>query len=225
MKRNIFVILSCLTAALSFGALWLLLSDKLHGYPDKYRLAAILAIPIFAIIAIICCIIQSVLKNKEWKKFQSEHPEEAYTIQQQVQAKNLNNVSDYDIYQLSVIRGKIGSIFGRIIAAVLLTAFGGGNVFISYIWVSYSWFFIKLTRNYIIGIVICLISVIYFADKITSLPEPWMTISATALIAGAFIIDLINIIWYIVLKNKIKKAKMAIRKLSREEKIAFRNAK
>lgn len=225
MKRIIFVILSCVTAFLSAGALGLFVSDYFHDYPDQYRLATMLAIPIFALISIVCYIIQSVMKDKEWKKYQAEHPEEAQRIKQQIHDRAVNSVGDYDLYQLGVLRGRIVSIFGRIIVSAVITGLLGGNILISYIWVSYCWFFIKLTRNYIIGIVACLICVYYFADKFSSLPQPWFTIWSLALIGSAFIIDLVNIIRYIALKRKIAKAGMAIRKLSREEKIAFRNAK
>ena len=224
MKRSIFIVLCCISTVLSVGALLLLMSDRLYGYPDQYRLAVILAIPVFALIAIICYIIQSVLKDKEWKKFQAEHPEQAQTVREQLYAQAQNAVGDFDLYQLSILRGKIGSIFGRILAAVLISSFSG-DVLIWYIWVSYGWFFIKRTRNYIIGIVACFLSFLYFAEKISGLPAPWNDIMTFVLIGGAFIIDLINVIRYIALKHKITKAGMTIRKLSKEEKMAFRNAK
>lgn len=228
MKRFIFIALSCVSTALAAIALGILVSGKIQEYPDQYRLVNILAIPIFALTAIICYIVQSVMKDIEWKKYKAEHPEEAKLIQQQRNAQAVsaaNSVGDYDIYRLSVLRGSIASIFGRILVSVLLAAFVGTGVLIWYIWVSYTWFFIKLTRNYIIGIGVCLFCVYYFADKYGNFPQPWATISAAAFICGVFVIDLINIIRYIALKNKIRKAGTAIKRLSREQKKAFRNAK
>lgn len=229
MKRTVFIILSVIGALVSicmFAVVFCkdLAEMLLVKFPTLTLLPFLIAACVAALFSIICYIIQSVIKSVEWKKYQKEHPEEAHEIRQQMIAETSNSIGNYQLYQLADLRSKIFSIFGRcLVAAILNGVFQMDGVLIMYFWVSYSWFFIKLTGNYLIGIIVCIAAFIWGATKISTLPEPWGAIAAVVLILGIFIVDLVNIIRYIALRVKITKNGMKIRKLTRDEMKMYRN--
>ncbi len=233
MKRAIFIVISCISALIAIGLLFLIvnvdMTDKfLLHFPSLTRLSILIGIGASALVSILCYIIQSVMKDLEWKKYQKEHPEEASIMRQQMQAAAQNSITDYHLFQLVDLRNKVLSIFGRGIFAALLSI-TGIDPMASYIIISYCWFFIKLTGNYIIGIIAAFISciaLIYYVDKyLSQLPQQVTEIIVLLMIFGIFIIDFVNVIRYLALKSKIAKAGLKIRKLSKEEMSMYRNTR
>lgn len=120
-------------------------------------------------------------------------------------------VVEVDLSTLSSLESSIWSIGGRWIVSFLISfLLSMGSVFIIYIWVSLAWFFIKLTHNYLIGIVVCAISMAALFDKISNMSGAVNLIATFALVFGCFIIDIINVIRYIRLKTKLKKMGITI---------------
>ena len=233
MKRTVFIILSVISALVCIGSLMAMLNEdtmqKISQYlPGMDTGKLLITMGISGLLAVICYIVQSVMKDLEWKRFQKEHPEQAEAIRQQKQIDTANSVTDYDFYQLSELQSKIGSILGRGVFAALLSVTGVG-VTASYLIISYCWFFIRLTRNYLIGLIAAVLSfyaLLNYADRLLKqLPEKIGNIVMFMMFFGIFIIDIVNIIRYLVLKGKIKKAGIAVRKLSKEEMRMYRTAK
>ncbi len=233
MKRTVFIILSVISALVCIGSLMAMLNkdtmQKISQYlPGMDTGKLLITMGISGLLAVICYIVQSVMKDLEWKRFQKEHPEQAEAIRQQKQIDTANSVTDYDFYQLSELQSKIGSILGRGVFAALLSVTGVGLT-ASYLIISYCWFFIRLTRNYLIGLIAAALSfyaLLNYADRLLKqLPEKIGNIVMFMMFFGIFIIDIVNIIRHLVLKGKIKKAGIAVRKLSKEEMRMYRTAK
>ncbi len=132
-------------------------------------------------------------------------------VQNNNAAAGTPTVVEVDLGTLSSLESSIWSIGGRWIVSFLISfLLSMGSVFIIYIWVSLAWFFIKLTHNYLIGIVVCVISMAALFDKISNMSGAVNLIATFALVFGCFIIDIINVIRYIRLKTKLKKMGITI---------------
>ncbi len=136
-------------------------------------------------------------------------------------------MDDYELYELQCAKRKISSIFLRIIIALFAMFFISPNsrnivssFFIAYILVSWCWFFVRITGNWIIGIVASWIVPILaygkIIEKFQDNPQK-AELYAYILLLAVFIIDVINIIRYFVLKSNLIKNNIAIRRLSRDE--------
>lgn len=196
-------------------------------WATAYTLELLIGVAVFGLMFVVCFIIKSIMDAKEKKRMLEEHPDMVHYQNHQKIVHSENMMSEYKLYELQTLRGKLGSIIGRLIVAVLLSmALSGGGmgmILIDYILVSWCWFFVKLTRNWIIGIVVAIFALLYFGDKVQNMEngEFW----AGVMLIGVFVIDLINLIRYISLRVSITKAGMNIRRLTREEMKNYRNYK
>ncbi len=138
-------------------------------------------------------------------------------------------MDEYKLYQLQVLGGKLTSIIGRCVAAFLLTAFMGGmnplTFMVFYIWASWCWIFVKAMGNWIIGIVVAVAAVFLAMHYISKQPENIANILMFLLLFGIIILDIINIIRYIVLRVGIVRDGIKIRRLSRQEMKSYKESK
>ena len=130
------------------------------------------------------------------------------------------------MYELQCLKGKIRSIIGRLLVSLVIASFLNnisiGGVLITYIMVSWYWIFVRITRNWIIGIILGFIAFLFCADRISNMSGQKSNIWAFVLLFGLIIIDFINIIRYFSIKAHIIKDGITIRKLSREEMRRYR---
>ncbi|MBR6580943.1 MAG: hypothetical protein IKK66_06555 [Ruminococcus sp.] len=124
-----------------------------------------------------------------------------------------------NIYQLEILRGRITSIIGRGVAAVLLGLLMKAThpliFMVFYILVSWVWIFVKATRNWIIGIVAAVVAIYVISGYISEQPETKGTILAIIFLFGLIIYDIINIIRYISLKGRMTKEEIEARRMSK----------
>lgn len=124
-----------------------------------------------------------------------------------------------NIYQLEILRGRITSIIGRGVAAVLLGLLMKAThpliFMVFYILVSWVWIFVKATRNWIIGIVAAVVAIYVISGYISEQPETKGTILAIIFLFGLIIYDIINIIRYISLKGRMTKEEIEVRRMSK----------
>lgn len=227
MARIFFTVISIISAILS-ALTFAVVYKQLIDIPEEYEIAVIAAIPLFALISVICLFIQSGLRQKNEKQYRAENPAEGSLIRQEMIAENSYEMES-SLFQLQVLKGKISGIIGRVIAAILLgTLLGNGSVltfFLMYIIVSYCWIFIKATGNYIIGIVAFILVMYGVLEGVLEKAGDKQEIIAAALLLGVFVIDIANIIRFFALRVKITNAGMKIRRLSREEMKVYYNKK
>lgn len=130
-------------------------------------------------------------------------------------------MDEYKLYELQCLKGKISSIMGRVAVSIILSFLLHSNspneIMIMYILVSWYWFFVKFTRNWIIGIVLGFIAFFLCAERISNMSEQKSNIWAFIFLFGVIIIDIINIIHYIILRTTLIKNGIFIRKISRDE--------
>ncbi|MBP3796406.1 MAG: hypothetical protein J6I46_01350 [Ruminococcus sp.] len=223
MKRSVFIIISLISVLLAAGMIYNLLK-RMIDIPQKYEMAAILSIPILLLIAVISYYIQSHIRSKQEETFRLENGAEG-NIMRGSMIRTATNTMETSLFELQILGRKIGGIVGRILVSILLGLFMGRGTFsmflINYIIVSYCWIFIKATRNYLIGIVAFLLFLLVGLEKITEKFGDKQEFILVVLILGVFVIDIINIIRYIVLRIRITKAGGTIRRLSREEMRAY----
>ena len=132
-------------------------------------------------------------------------------------------MDEYKLYQLWELKGKVKSIFGRILVTFII-GFATGNfslisLILIYIIISWCWTLVKITGNWLIGIVstfICLF-VVYYKISTLDINEQKAEIIMTVLLLAVIVFDIINIIRYFTLKTSVIKNGMEIRKLSRAE--------
>jgi hypothetical protein len=131
------------------------------------------------------------------------------------------------LYQLELLRGKISSIIGRGIAAVLLALIVKAShpllVLVLYIIVSWVWIFVKATGNWLIGVAGALIAFFVFGDYISKQPENRANILAIVFTFGLVVYDAINIIKYVTLKGSLAKEGIEARRMSKQEMQNYKN--
>ena len=132
-------------------------------------------------------------------------------------------VDEYKLYQLWELKGKTKSIFGRLLVTFVIgfamSNFSLMSLILIYIMISWCWTLVKVTGNWLIGIVstfVCLF-VIYYKVSTLNISEEKAEILMAVLLLSVIIFDIINIIRYFSLKTSIIKNGMEIRKLSRAE--------
>lgn len=130
-------------------------------------------------------------------------------------------MDEYKLYELQKLKGKISSIIGRFLVSLILSFLlhndSPNGIMIMYIMVSWYWIFVKLTGNWIIGIVLGFVAFALCAERISNMSGQKSNIWAFILLFGLIIIDIINVIRYFVLKAHIIKEGISIRRLSRAE--------
>ncbi len=136
-------------------------------------------------------------------------------------------MDDYKLYEFQCVKGKISSIILRIIIALgimFLTDSNSRNIVSSflvvYIIVSWCWLFVRITGNWIIGIIAACVIPILTYDKIIEKYQdnPQQAEFMTyILLLAVVIVDVINIIRYFVLKSSLIKNGITIHRLSKAE--------
>ncbi|MDE5770296.1 MAG: hypothetical protein K2I06_01515 [Ruminococcus sp.] len=130
-------------------------------------------------------------------------------------------MDEYKLYELQCLRGKISSIIGRFVVSLVLSFLlhndSTNGIMIMYIMVSWYWIFVKLTGNWIIGIILGFVAFALCAERISNMSGQKSNVWAFILLFGLIIIDVINVIRYFVLKTIIIKDGISIRRLSKAE--------
>lgn len=146
-----------------------------------------------------------------------------------------NEILSYELYRLEVIKGRVLSIIGRVIATIILIFSTGmyvgyKNMELSsiilicicfYVLVSDTWLCIKATGNWIIGIIAFIVMIFAFA-KLIELGTIG-NIVGMFLLVGIFFIDIYNIFMYIKQKTKVVAMGIKMRKISRKELKYYKN--
>lgn len=125
------------------------------------------------------------------------------------------------IVKLAELRSKIGAIPGKLLVTILIMegmfwhfswdafteniAGSLGVTVIMYGLISYFWLCVKLTHNWLIGIVFAIILFFIFMINIDKMGDTASTIITIAICFGGTILDVLNIIRYFVLKRKLIK--------------------
>ena len=194
---------SVLLAVLTF----LVLYKHLIDIPEKYEAAVITAVPVLVLIAVISLFISSSLRRRE--TISDDCPTgEILVVRIAENGQNSLRNDVYAVNQLNILRGKLAGILGRIVVSALITILLVRDIpvmFIPiYLVVSYSWIFIKATRNYLIGIIAFIVVMYGTLSWIDELSRNTQTILLAVLILGVFVIDIINIIRYIRLRAQMR---------------------
>lgn len=130
-------------------------------------------------------------------------------------------MDEITIVRLAELRSKIGAIPGKLLVTILFMevmfwhfswdafteniAGSLGVTVVMYGLISYVWLCVRLTHNWLVGIVFAIILFFIFMINIDKMGDTASAIITIAICFGGPILDVLNIIRYFMLKRKIKR--------------------